>query len=110
MQQTSFYEFGVVVHAYCRDVYAKYINGNKSDDWTLFHSLTCTSKVRITLLFIIMEFGEHTWSGFRAVEGSPACPAMAGPVFGKVESQNSCKMDIFGPGSIIPTKNRMIPW
>ena len=46
----------------------------------------------------------------RAVEGSLACPAMAGRVFEKIRSRNSCEIDVFVPGSVIPMKNHMIPW
>ena len=36
-----FYEFRVMLHAYSRDAYAKYMNGNRPKDSNLFHSLTC---------------------------------------------------------------------
>ena len=61
-----------MLHAYCRNAYAKYINGNQGavkrilrlpdgnrpEDSSVFHSLTCKNKV----ILIIMEFGKHTQS------------------------------------------------
>ena len=44
-----FYEFRVVLHAYFRDLSAKY--------------------VKILLFLIILEFGEHTWSVLTMVHG-----------------------------------------